>query len=103
MKARNSEQMLNKLRESLAQMDNDTFFSFLDTSINELRQKQESKNQVNSSYSLTYSEVSPCYDFVTEQNDPTFFSASDHLFANHPTLHYAQTTIVASFDQAKIA
>lgn len=103
MKFRNSEQMLDKLRKSLAQMDNATFFSCLGTSIAELRQKQAQKDRVNSSYSLTYNEVMPCLDFVAEQSDPSFFLASDHLFVNHHTLRYAQTTIIASFDQAKIA
>lgn len=40
MKTRDSELMLRKLREQLAQMDDDTFFAYLGTSIDELREKQ---------------------------------------------------------------
>ena len=103
MKFRNSEQMLSKLRESLAQMDNATFFSCLGTSIAELRQKQASKDRVNSSYSLSYHESEPCFNFTSEQKDSFFFSTSDQLFENHSSISYAQATTIASFNQTKIA
>lgn len=44
MKTRNSEQMLHRLKDSLAKMDDKTFFEHLGTSIKELKEKKKETN-----------------------------------------------------------
>ena len=45
MKHRNSEEMLKRLREDLSKMDDETFFSYLGTSLAELKLKQTTNKQ----------------------------------------------------------
>lgn len=45
MQHRNSEEMLKRLREDLSKMDDETFFSYLGTSLAELKLKQTNNNK----------------------------------------------------------
>lgn len=45
MKHRNSEEMFKRLREDLSKMDDETFFSYLGTSLAELKLKQTNNKQ----------------------------------------------------------
>lgn len=42
LKTRDSESMLQRLREDLSKMDDDTFWGYLGTSLAEIKQKQHS-------------------------------------------------------------
>lgn len=108
MNLRNSEQMLNKLKERLAQMDDDTFFSHLGTSISELREKQASQNQISSAYYLVPHYLmpqlfNPRCNFTTVRTESSSLSTHGQLFDKHCSICYAQSSTVTSFDQTKIA